>query len=186
MKVGFLLGTFDPIHMGHLYMITSALNDNLVDEVVVVPTVQNVWKDHKATEFQHRCFMTQLAIDEIDNCTISSIDYYTPEPHYSYQTLQLLKEYYPNEELYLIVGADIVDDIANWKEGEWILENFKLIAVNRANSSFKAKVDGYISCTFDVSSTMIRYLVKDKKQIYPLVPKAISQYIHRFNIYKNE
>ena len=146
MKVGFLLGTFDPIHMGHLYMITSALNDNLVDEVVVVPTMQNVWKDREATEFQHRCFMTQLAIDEIDNCTISSIDYYTPEPHYSYQTLQLLKEYYPNEELYLIVGADIVDDIANWKEGEWILENFKLIAVNRANSSFKAKVDGYISC----------------------------------------
>ena len=174
MKVGFLLGTFDPIHMGHLYMITSALNDNLVD------------KDREATEFQHRCFMTQLAIDEIDNCTISSIDYYTPEPHYSYQTLQLLKEYYPNEELYLIVGADIVDNIANWKEGEWILENFKLIAVNRANSSFKAKVDGYISCTFDVSSTMIRYLVKDKKQIYPLVPKAISQYIHRFNLYKDE
>ena len=178
--------TFDPIHMGHLYMITSALNDNLVDEVVVVPTMQNVWKDREATEFQHRCFMTQLAIDEIDNCTISSIDYYTPEPHYSYQTLQLLKEYYPNEELYLIVGADIVDDVANWKEGEWILENFKLIAVNRANSSFKAKVDGYISCTFDVSSTMIRYLVKDKKQIYPLVPKAISQYIHRFNLYKDE
>ncbi len=51
MKVGFLLGTFDPIHMGHLYMITSALNDNLVDEVVVVPTMQNVWKDREATEF---------------------------------------------------------------------------------------------------------------------------------------
>lgn len=42
MKVGFLLGTFDPIHMGHLYMITSVLNENLVDEVVVVPTMQNV------------------------------------------------------------------------------------------------------------------------------------------------
>ena len=88
MKVGFLLGTIVPIHMGHLYMITSALNDNLVDEVVVVPTMQNVWKDHKATDFQHRCFMTQLAIDEINNCTISSIDYYNPETNYSYQTLQ--------------------------------------------------------------------------------------------------
>ena len=183
MKVGFLLGTFDPIHMGHLYMITSALNDNLVDEVVVVPTVQNVWKDHKATDFHHRCFMAHLAID---NCTTSSIDYYTPEPHYSYQTLQLLKEEYPDEELYLIVGADIVDDIANWKEGEWILNNFKLIVVNRIGSQFKAKVDGYISCTFDVSSTMISYLVKDNKQIYPIVPKAISQYIHRFNLYKDE
>lgn len=186
MKVGFLLGTFDPIHMGHLYMVTSVLNDGLVDEVVVVPTMQNVWKEKEATDFQHRCFMVQLAIDEIDNCTLSSIDYRTPEPHYSYQTLQLLKEDYPDEELYLIVGADIVDSIKDWKEGDWILENFKLIAVNRAGSNFKSAVDGYVSNTFNISSTMIRYLVKDKKQIYPLVPKAISQYIHRFNLYKDE
>nr|DAW84367.1 MAG TPA: nicotinate (nicotinamide) nucleotide adenylyltransferase [Caudoviricetes sp.] len=183
MKVGFLLGTFDPIHMGHLYMITSALNDNLVDEVVVVPTMQNVWKETQAINFQHRCFMVQLAIDEIDNCTLSSIDYRTPDPHYSYQTLQLLKEDYPDEDLYLIVGADIVDDIINWKEGQWILDNFKLIVVNRTGSSFKASVEGYISNTFDISSTMIRYLIKDGKQIYPLVPKAISQYIHRFSLY---
>lgn len=185
MKVGFLLGTFDPIHMGHLYMITSVLNDNLVDEVVVVPTMQNVWKENKAVDFQHRCFMVQLAIEEINNCTLSSIDYRTPDPHYSYQTLQLLKEDYPNEELYLIVGADIADEIKNWKEGRWILDNFKLIVVNRDGIAFKTGVDGYISNTFNISSTMIRYLVKDGKQIYPLVPKAISQYIRRFNLYKN-
>ena len=47
-----LLGTFDPIHMGHLYMITSVLNENLVDEVVVVPTMQNVLLNY--SDYVHR------------------------------------------------------------------------------------------------------------------------------------
>ena len=41
MKVGFLLGSFDPIHMGHLYMASSTLNAGLVDEIVFVPSDQN-------------------------------------------------------------------------------------------------------------------------------------------------
>ena len=44
MRVGILLGSFNPIHMGHLHMATSALNAGLVDEVVFVPSVQNPWK----------------------------------------------------------------------------------------------------------------------------------------------
>ena len=185
MKRGLLLGSFDPIHMGHLYMAVSALNDNLVDEVVLVPSVQNPWKE-ESTDFRHRCFMTQLAIEEIDNCSMSSIDFRTPEPHYSAETLKLLKEVYSEDELYLIVGADIVDFIKDWNNGDWILQNFKLIVVNRGDIQFKTPVDGYISNTLNISSTTIRYLVKDNKQIYPLVPKVVSQYIKRFNLYKNE
>ena len=91
MKIGVLLGSFDPIHMGHLYMATSALNDNLVDRVLFVPSVQNPWKE-ESTDFRHRCFMVQLAIDELDHCHLSSIDFRTSEPHYSVNTLMLLKE----------------------------------------------------------------------------------------------
>ena len=182
MKIGLLLGSFDPIHMGHLYMAVSVLNDNLVEEVILIPSVQNPQKN--SIDFRHRCFMTQLAIDEIDNCTMSSIDFRTSEPHYSCETLKLLMEVYQDDELYLIVGADIVDGIKDWKDGEWILEHFKLIVINRSGVQFKTPVDGYISNTLNISSTEIRYLVKDNKQIYPLVPKVVSQYIKRFNLYK--
>ena len=181
MKVGFLLGSFDPIHMGHLYMASSALNASLVDEVVFVPSVQNPWKEN-STDFRNRCFMIQLAIDDMEHCSLSSIDYRNTEPYYSVNTLKMLKEEYPEDDLYIIVGVDIVNDIKNWHEGQWILDNFKLITIAR---------EGYLDAgipdirkTLNVSSTEIRELAREKKQIYPLVPKVISQYIKRFNLYK--
>lgn len=181
MKVGFLLGSFDPIHMGHLYMASSALNAGLVDEVVFVPSVQNPWKEN-STDFRNRCFMIQLAIDDMEHCSLSSIDYRNTEPYYSVNTLKMLKEEYPEDALYVIVGVDIINDIKNWHEGQWILDNFKLITIAR---------EGYLDAgipdirkTLNVSSTEIRELAKEKKQIYPLVPKVISQYIKRFNLYK--
>lgn len=183
MKKGLLLGSFDPVHIGHLYMAITALNDNLVDEVMFVPSMQNPWKE-ESTDFMHRCFMVQLAINEINHCSMSSIDFRTTEPHYSANTLRLLKEEYPNDDLYLIVGADVVDSIKDWHEGQWILDHFKLIVVNRDNIQFKTAVDGYISNTFKISSTELRYLVKDNKQIYPMVPKLVSQYIERYGLYK--
>ena len=90
-RVGVLLGSFDPIHMGHLYMAASALNDNLVDRVVFVPSVQNPWKEN-STDFRHRCFMVQLAIDDMEHCSMSSIDYRNTDPYYSVNTLKMLQE----------------------------------------------------------------------------------------------
>ena len=181
MKVGFLLGSFDPIHMGHLYMASSVLNVGLVDEVVFVPSVQNPWKEN-STDFRNRCFMISLAIDDMEHCSLSSIDYRNTEPYYSVNTLKMLKEEYPEDDLYVIVGVDIVNDIKNWHEGQWILDNFKLITIAREGYLDAGVPD--IRKTLNVSSTEIRELVREKKQIYPLVPKVISQYIKRFNLYK--
>lgn len=182
MKVGFLLGSFNPIHMGHLHMAASALNNNLVDEVVFVPSVQNPWKEKYSVDFRNRCFMISLAIDDMEHCSLSSIDYRNTEPYYSSNTLKMLKEEYPDDELFLIVGADTATEIGDWNEGDWILQNFGLITVARNGYEDIAIVD--IRKTLDVSSTEIRELAKEKKQIYPLVPKVISQYIKRFNLYK--
>ena len=182
MKVGILLGSFNPIHMGHLHMAASALNAGLVDDVVFVPSVQNPWKEKHSVDFRNRCFMISLAIDDMEHCSLSSIDYRNSEPYYSSNTLKMLKEEYPDDELFLIVGADSVTEIGDWNEGDWILQNFGLITVARNGYEDTAIVD--IPKTLDVSSTEIRELAKDKKQIYPLVPKVIAQYIKRFNLYK--
>ena len=98
MRVGFLLGSFDPIHMGHLHMAASVLNCELVDEVVFVPSVQNPWKTD-STDFRNRCFMIQLAIDDMEHCSLSSIDYRNNEPYYSVNTLKMLQEEYPEVPL---------------------------------------------------------------------------------------
>ena len=182
MKVGILLGSFNPIHMGHLHMAASALNAGLVDDVVFVPSVQNPWKEKHSVDFRNRCFMISLAIDDMEHFSLSSIDYRNSEPYYSSNTLKMLKEEYPDDELFLIVGSDIVREIEKWNDGQWILDNFKLIVIARDGCKNLDLVD--IPKTLDVSSTEIRELAKDKKQIYPLVPKVIAQYIKRFNLYK--
>lgn len=178
-KVAFLLGSFDPIHIGHLHMATSILNKGLVNEIIFVPEYKNPEKP-KSTEFEHRCMMVQLAIEGIENCKMSAIEYTTTSPHYSYNTLKLLKSEYSNDDLYLIVGADLASSIRYWHEGGWILENFNIITVDREGYDIEAD----ISKTLDISSSEIRELVKNNKQIYPLVPKVINQYIKQFNLYK--
>ena len=97
MKVGILLGSFNPIHMGHLHMAASVLNAGLVDDVVFVPSVQNPWKEKYSVDFRNRCFMISLAIDDMEHCSLSSIDYRNSEPYYSSNTLKMLKEDYPDD-----------------------------------------------------------------------------------------
>ena len=94
----------------------------------------------------------------------------------------MLKEEYPDDELFLSVGVDVAPQICDWNEGDWILQNFGLITVSRNGYEDTGIVS--IPKTIDVSSTEIRELVKEKKQIYPLVPKVIAQYIKRYNLYK--
>lgn len=178
MKIAILLGSFNPIHIGHLYMATSVLNKGLADKVIFVPSVQNPCKKEKAIDFGDRCFMIQLVIGDIPGCILSCVDYRTEEPHYSSNTLKILKEEYPNDELFLLVGSDL--SVKDWHNSDWILENFKLITVNRIG--YESKSD--INDTLNVSSSQIRELIKNKKQIYPLVPKIIDKYIKKHNLYE--
>lgn len=181
MKIGFLLGSFDPIHIGHIYMATSALNFGMVDKVIFVPAFQNPWKT-ESTNFRDRYLMTSLAVESIPNCEVSSIDYNNTSPYYTSNTLKMLMRLYPNDELYIIVGMDIVDQIDSWYEGGWILKTFKLIVI--ARDGYKGFVNHTLPNTLNVSSTLIRELSKEGKQTYPLVPKIIDNYIKQHKLYE--
>lgn len=188
MKIGLLLGTFDPIHVGHINMATLALNSGMVDRVVFVPTMQNVFKDNAPASFYYRCHMIYLATQGMRNCEMSSIDKFSTAPYYSYKTLTLLKEIYQEEELYLILGSDVVREIHRWEKADWILENFKIIAINRSGDRLIPSLEDNciysIDSNMEISSTWIRNLIKENKEIIPLVPKAVKNYIETYGLYK--
>lgn len=169
MKIGIILGSFDPIHIGHLYIAQHALNENSVDNVIFVPAYQNPWKS-KSIDYADRYYMVKFAIKNMKKCSVSDIELYTSEPHYTSDTLKYLKEIYPNDELYLLMGEDVYNDIFEWHEGKWILNNFKFITYSRN--------------IYNTSSTEIRNLIKENKQIYPLVPESVCEYITINNLYK--
>lgn len=188
MKIGLLLGSFDPIHVGHVNMATLALNSGVVDRVVFVPTMQNVFKNNIPASFYYRCHMIYLAIQGMKDCEIASIDKFSTEPYYSYKTLTLLKEIYPEEELYLILGSDVVKEIHRWERADWILENFKIIAINRSGDNLipspEDKCIYSIDSNIEISSTLVRGLIKEGKEIIPLIPKAVKNYIETYGLYK--
>lgn len=178
-KIAFLLGSFDPIHIGHLCMATEALNTKLVDEVVFVPAFQNPWKKG-SVDFWRRCQMVQFAVADLEHCSISDIESLSNPPYYSYDSLYNLSTQYAGNDLYLIVGSDIVNDIPNWYKGDWILENFKLLVVARPGFAYD-KID--IHKYLNISSTELRQMYRENKQVYPLVPKIIDEFIKQNKIY---
>lgn len=188
MKIGLLLGTFDPIHVGHINMATLALNSRIVDEVIFVPTMQNVFKNNAPVNFSYRYNMIQLAIKSMKNCKVSNIEKGITPPYYSYKTLTLLKELYPKEELYLILGSDVVREIHRWEKADWILENFKIIAINRSGDRLIPSPEDNciysIDSNMEISSTLIRSLIKENKEIIPLVPEAVKNYTETYGLYK--
>lgn len=178
-RIGILLGSFDPPHIGHINMAIQALNKGLVDHVVFVPTKQNPWKENSTNWFT-RCNMVMSSIKEIDKCSISFIESDLKEPYYTSNTLRALQKEYNDCELYLIIGADTSLNIIFWHEGEWILNNFKFITVSRPNYI----TDCDIKQTIDVSSTMIRELAQQEKILFPLVTKDVENLIKLNKLYK--
>lgn len=181
MRIGLLLGSFDPIHNGHVKMAESALNKGLVDKVFFVPTAQNPWKA-ESTKFIIRCAMIQRAIATNVNFYMSPIELELEAPYFTYKTLQLLKEQYPEGEFKLIVGADVADSIKDWEHGDWILQNFSLITVQRPGYNFQVNVD--IEDSIDVSSTEIRNLIKEGLSIEHLVHPGVKEIIEGAKLYK--
>lgn len=181
MRVGLLLGSFDPVHIGHIFMATAALNENLVDEVWFVPSMQNPWKT-ESTDFMVRCFMLHLATANIPNVSVCQLDSKTQAPHYTSNTLKLIRETHPENEYYLIVGADVATEIKNWNEGNWILNNFYLLTVSRPGYENVGTID--IPVYLDVSSTRIRDWIKRDLIVYPLLPFEVETFIKSRNLYK--
>ena len=87
----------------------------------------------------------------------------------SYKTLKKLKEVWNSAELYIICGEDVYNEIKEWKNSEWILENFKLLPVSRDVVS--------------ISSSKIRELIKNKEDTYPFIEDKVKQIIKINDLY---
>jgi nicotinate-nucleotide adenylyltransferase len=202
MKIGFLLGSFDPIHIGHINMIREALN--FVDKVIVVPSGHNPWKkDINPAPFDLRVEMISQAILPFGKLVeVSDIEGTFEPPYYANKPLNYFREKYKNDELYIICGSDTADKIPYWKEASTdILPFYKIISLERDNvgthlsgndwqirkvESTDGKTYEYkhvFILPFAISSTYIRRLIKERKIIFPLLPQGVLEIISANKLY---
>lgn len=197
MKIALYLGSFNPFHNGHLEVIKTALNDFKVDKVIIVPTMQNPWKEEKVLDIDKRVeiitagYFTFWMFPEKLECTFLShgirvgskwlevsIDLIEKElipPYYSYATLHALKNKYCNDEVFVLCGEDTMKDIPNWMNGEAIIQDYDFLIVDRPRNSISSS---YIREMLKTRNKMDAYYSDEKlaRYVSPNVINLLKKY----------
>ena len=192
MKIGLYFGTYNPIHIGHLIIANHLAEFTDLDQIWMVVTPHNPLKK-KATllDDHHRLQMVYLATENFPKIKPSDIEFKLTQPNYTVNTLSHLQDKYPNHEFSLIMGEDNLKTLHKWKNYEVILENHDIFVYPRIseeaeNSELKShpKVHIIDAPVVEISSTFIRNNIKNGKNIQPLLPSKVWEYIDHNNFYK--
>lgn len=140
MKIGFLGGTFNPIHNGHIAMAQKAQATFGLDKVFFLPTGDSYMK-HNVTPKELRLKMVCAAIEDMDEFAISDVEINSTGPSYTSETLKKLHYLYPDDDIYFIMGEDSLLAIHLWKNYEKIFDLAKIIVAYRADGSCLAGED---------------------------------------------
>lgn len=137
MKIGLLGGSFDPIHDGHLLIAKTALKALKLDEIWLIPVLNNPFKDRQMASGEDRCAMIALACRKEENMKICDIELHGDpnEKSYTCDTLIKLKERYPNHDFFYIIGDDQVAKFDHWYRASDISNMVQLICFARKGYS---------------------------------------------------
>ncbi len=201
-KIGIMGGTFDPVHNGHLRLAQQAYNEYRLDAVWFMPSGQPPHKkDHKVTDADIRCQMVKLAIAEYPYFRYSDFEVRRSGNTYTAQTLELLKQEYPREEFYFIIGADSLYEIENWYHPEEVMKDAVLLVAGRnyrkacrsmeeqiafLKERYHANISLLHCDIVDIASARIRDLAAQGEPIAPYIPETVAQYIKKHHLYENQ
>lgn len=192
MKIGLYFGTYNPIHVGHLIIANHMAEHADLDQVWMVVTPHNPLKK-KATllDDHHRLQMVYLATEDFPKIKPSDIEFKLTQPNYTVNTLIHLHEKYPDYEFSLIMGEDNLKTLHKWKNYEAILDHHDIYVYPRISSEAEnldlknhPKIHLIDAPVVEISSTFIRENVKKGKNIQPLLPHKVWDYIDHNNFYK--
>jgi len=193
-KVGLYFGTFNPIHIGHLAIANHIVEFSDLDEVWFVITPQSPFKQKKTLlDNHHRYQMVFEATADYPKLKPSKIEFDLPQPNYTINTLVHLEEKYPEGHHFsLIMGEDNLKGFHKWKNFEVILERYNLyvyprISEGKVKHQFEdhPKIHKVAAPIMEISSTFIRKNHVAGKNIRPLLPSRVWQYLDEMNFYRN-
>lgn len=212
MKIGLLGGTFNPVHAAHLRIAAEARAACGLERVLFIPAADPPHKPLAGeVPFAVRCRMVALAIEGNPAFELCGIEGERPGKSYSIETIAALREHYPGDELFFIIGGDSFLEIGLWYRYAEIFANCSLIVVQRPGSVFsdplqalpeavrgefsRSENDGRLlhgsgttvqfvtGSPLDISSTEIRRFAAAGEPIDPFVPPAVAAYITQQRIY---
>jgi nicotinate-nucleotide adenylyltransferase len=132
MRIGVFGGTFDPVHLGHLILAEQCREQGKLDQVWFIPAARPPHKlDRELTPFGQRVEMLNLALAGHKAFRALEIEKDRPGPSYTADTLDALAQLYLDNQWFLLIGSDSLDDLPTWHEPARILARAELLVVVR-------------------------------------------------------
>jgi nicotinate-nucleotide adenylyltransferase len=214
MKIGILGGTFNPIHLAHLRIAEETRDRFGLDRVIFIPAATPPHKPLVGElSFADRIEMVRLAVADNPHFSVSDMEGVRGGRSYSVDTLRALRQEYPQDELYFIVGGDSFNDIGSWHDYAAIFGLANVVCVQRPGATIQSleqalpvaiagefcynqsahklshssgnAVYALHGVLLDISSSHIRQLARNGGSIRYLVPDAVEHYIKGQRLYSD-
>lgn len=177
MNIGFLGGSFNPPHYGHLFAALYALTHFDLDQVWLAPVKGHPF-GKTSIDFDHRLHMTRLLIQKFKSqLKVTDIENKLSKEGKTLHTLNHLKKTHPDHRLSLLVGSDLEPELSKWYEIQHIRSTYPIHIIPRGKNP---DIPFYIP---DISSTFIRNCVQKNKSLQKAMPTVILDYIDRYKLY---
>ncbi len=191
-KIGLFFGSFNPIHIGHLILANYILENSDMEELWFVVSPHNPFKAKKSLLHQNnRLEMVELAIQNYPQMRASNVEFSLPQPSYTIDTLTYLNEKHPNYTFALIMGEDNLKHLHKWKNADLLMNNHQIIVYPRvfADKEINEKYIDHDNITLidapiiELSASKIRQMLKDHKNVRPMLPPEVFAYLDGSNFY---
>ena len=195
-RIGLFGGTFDPPHVGHLALAEWARTQLALDRVVFIPAGTPPHKAARAhTSAARRLALTRLAVRGNPAFAVSAIETRRRGPSWTVDTVRDFAQTHPRARLWLLLGADMFDTFASWREPAGILGHAAVAVALRPGSRRPratkwARVGRGVvwldNPGLEVSSSALRSRAARGLTLRYLVPDAVAKAITRLGLYRSE
>lgn len=199
MRIGIYGGSFDPVHMGHINAALAFKEELSLDKIIVIPAYQPPHKKGLAlTPSEHRMNMCKIAFGNLEGFEVSDMEIKREDEGYMSDTVAQLRELYPNDEFFLLMGGDMLLYFQHWHAWQKITDEAVLaVAARNFDDDSALEAEAAVLRSYgaevriipidvkEISSTSVRESVRKADDISSMVPQGIADYIWDHYLYYN-
>lgn len=196
-RIAFFGGAFNPIHNGHLHLVESLRVQIRFDRVLIIPSRISPHKDSgELIDGAHRLAMCRIAVRGTSLC-VSAMELRREGKSFTVDTIHQLQRAFPGDEIYMIVGSDMLLTLDTWHRAEEIMRSVTVCAAAREMGEYKRllqkqeelkKMGGRsVVCPMEampVSSTFIRERIRKGLPVEEYLPAGVEHYIREHHLYQ--
>jgi nicotinate-nucleotide adenylyltransferase len=193
-KIGFLGGSFDPVHFGHLLAAQDAYEQHKLDRLIIVPAAQAPLKPHDPQSSpEDRLAMVTAATEWDTRFEVSDFELRRGGISYTIDSARHFRSVFPNDELYWVIGGDQLPQLHLWKDILELAKIVEFIFLERPGYPVRAapsvqglrlhRCDGHLVA---ISSTELRDRTRRRQSLDYFVPHKAIVYIREKGLYRDQ